>query len=77
MPDLSKLTDAQLERYAQKLMTQRDDLRAEQLRVKAARDERILGAAAKKLLAGMTPGQVDAIAYAARASASATARDTT
>lgn len=76
MPDFDEMTLAALEKHAQKLMAQRDDLRDEQLRVKAAIDKKREAAQAEELLAGMTEGQKVAIARAARAEASASAKTT-
>lgn len=56
-------------------MAKRDALREEMREVKAAMDAKADQRAAERLLAGLTPDQVDAVARAARATASASARD--
>ena len=64
-----------LERLQQDKMRERDALRDEMLEIKAAMDQKAADREAQRLLAGLPPGQVDAIARAARAQAQASARD--
>ncbi len=64
-----------LETIQQENQRKRDAIRADMLEVKAAMDAKTSQRQAETLLAGMTPGQVNAIARAARASTKAEARD--